>query len=112
MARAVSSRPPTAEARVRAYGICGGQSGTGTGFSPSTSVFPCQFYSTGALLFEKMKKKINRLSLHLHHKGCTISLEAAVPFQKNRTTTCNFLQGKRKVLHILKQHAMITHGGE
>jgi hypothetical protein len=38
MAQAVSRRPLTAEARVRSRvtpcGICGGQSGTGTGFSP------------------------------------------------------------------------------
>jgi hypothetical protein len=47
MAQVVSRRPLTAEARFRARanpcGICGGQSGTGTGFSPSSSVFPCQY---------------------------------------------------------------------
>jgi hypothetical protein len=53
MAQAVSRRPLTAEARVRArvnpYGICGGQNGTGTGFSPSSSVFLCQYHFTFAL---------------------------------------------------------------
>jgi hypothetical protein len=53
MAQVVSRRPLTAEARVRArvnpFEICCGQSVTGTGFSPSSSVFPCQYHSTVAL---------------------------------------------------------------
>jgi hypothetical protein len=53
MAQALSRRPLTAEARVLARvnprRICGGQSGTGTGFSPSSSVFPCRYHSAIAL---------------------------------------------------------------
>jgi hypothetical protein len=75
MAQAVSRRPLTAEARVRSRvsprGICGGQSGTGTGLFPSTSVFPCQFHSTGVPLLVKIKKLIIFLFIFitgLHNK--------------------------------------------
>jgi hypothetical protein len=47
MAQAVSRRPLTAEARVRSRvspcGVCGGQSGTGTVFSPSCRFSPVNF---------------------------------------------------------------------
>jgi hypothetical protein len=62
MAQAVSRRPLTAEARVGQCGICGGQSGIGTDFSPSTSVFPCQFHSTGAPLLGKAEKTLSSSS--------------------------------------------------
>jgi hypothetical protein len=83
MAQAVSRRPLTAEARVRSRvslcGICGGQSDTGTGFSPSTSVFPSQFYSTGAPLQGNKKKKLIIFITGLHNKpqGCGASVASA-----------------------------------
>jgi len=52
MAQAISRRSLIAWVRVlfltNPYGICGEQSGTGTGFSPNTSVFPCQYHCTNA----------------------------------------------------------------
>jgi hypothetical protein len=78
MAQAVSRRPLTAEARVRSRvspcGVCGGQSGTGTGFFSELSVFPCEFHSTGAPLLVKLGKK----NCSSSSQGCTKSLKAAV----------------------------------
>jgi hypothetical protein len=52
IAQAVTRRLLTAETRISAQvspcGICGWQSGTGTGFSPSPSDFPCQYRYTAA----------------------------------------------------------------
>jgi len=50
MALTVSPGRLTTDARVHLwaalYWICGGQSGTGPGFSLSVLIFPCQHYST------------------------------------------------------------------
>jgi hypothetical protein len=88
MAQAVSYRPFTVQARVRSqvspFGICGGRIGTGTGFSPSTLVFLCQFHSTGAPLHGKMKKLLIFVTgLHNKPKCCGASVaSAAEPFKK------------------------------
>jgi hypothetical protein len=53
MAHAVSHRPVAAEVRIRALvipcGICGVQSGTGTGIYMSSSVLSCHYHSTVAI---------------------------------------------------------------
>jgi hypothetical protein len=78
------------ETRVRSClsrcGICGGQNGTGTGFSPGTSVSFCQFHFTGAPLLGKGHKItiiiiIIITGLHKKPQGCGASVaSAAGPF--------------------------------
>jgi hypothetical protein len=65
--------------------------GLWTGFSPSSSVFPCQFHSTGAPLLGKGQKItiIFIFSTELHNKphGCSASVaSAAGPFTTKKNT--------------------------
>jgi hypothetical protein len=72
MAQAVSRG---VRSRVSPCGICGGQSGTGTGF------YPCPFHSPVLHYTEKRKKKIFITGLHKKPQGCGASVaSAAGPF--------------------------------
>jgi hypothetical protein len=82
IAQAVTRLPVIAEARVRArvrpYGICGGQTGTGAGFFSEFFGFPCQYHSTMAL------------HAHISHGGRTINpLMAAVQRHSHTPWTWN-----------------------
>jgi hypothetical protein len=75
MAQVVRDWPLTTKAQVHAWlsprGICGGQSGTRTGFSLSSSLLPCQYHSTMALhahisLTALFLKLLSVMGWHIH----------------------------------------------
>jgi hypothetical protein len=74
-------------------------------FSPSTSVFSCQFHSIGALLQGEMKKSnIFITGLHNKPQGCGASVaSAAEPFtKKKKILQIQFkLQVRQRILKIL-----------
>jgi hypothetical protein len=87
MGQGVSRRALTAEARIRSRvspcGIFDGRTDTGTGFSPSISVFPPVSLIPPVLhCTEKQKKLINLITwLHIKPQGCSGSVaSAAGPF--------------------------------
>jgi hypothetical protein len=91
MAQAVSYRALTTEARVRSWvspcGICSGQSGTGTGFSPSTSVFPLSVSFHRCSIRRKNEKTLIIFITGLYNKpqgyGASVA-SGAGPFTKKK----------------------------
>jgi hypothetical protein len=99
MAQAVSRRPLNTEARVRSRaspcGICGGQSGTGTGFPLSISFHRC------SITWKNDKKTIIFMTgLHNKPQGCSASVaSAAGPFT---THNCYPLGSILPILNVVE----------
>jgi hypothetical protein len=84
----LSPRRPEFDPRSVHLGFMVDKLALGQGFPSSTSVFPCQFHSTGAPLQGKTKKLIIFITgLHNKPQGCGASVaSAAGPFNKKNYT--------------------------
>jgi hypothetical protein len=89
VAEAANRRLSTMAARVRSCGICGGQSGTGGRFSPSTSVPRTKHSTDFSRLIIIHHPGVDKMH---QYSGLSNNWLRSTPPQREEKNVCNFLQ--------------------
>ena len=110
MAQAVNHRSLTIGVQVQSQantcGICCGQSGTKTGYSPRTSVFLCQYYSTNALTTSLNTFHCIYLNISLHiFKTSIVYLNIHITCKTSNNTECTQHSSFSKLSAAYSQNA-------